>query len=76
MDAVGSEKNPSDWGDHRLNKNFNFGSLLCRLNTNDKIIFSIGSVEIDGEGIIECRINDNAIENNKGFVKVNLEVSR
>jgi|JI9StandDraft_2_1071091.scaffolds.fasta_scaffold64864_4 hypothetical protein len=76
LDAFGTEKNPSGWGDYRIYKNFNHGALLCRLNTTQNSIMTVGLWELNGKGVIECRINDNDLPNNVGSQSVSIKVKR
>lgn len=74
MSPVGLLENPSGWGDYRLYKNFNHGALLCRIKMNSELsqVFTIGMPGYVYPGIVECRINDNDLENNVGSVFVTI----
>ena len=63
-------------GDFRINKNFNYGALICRLNTKQNDIFTLGISKINGSGVIECRMNDDKIKNNIGSQSVTIKLKK
>lgn len=73
--AEGLESNPSFFGDYRYDKDFNHGALLCRLDTKPEVHFSIGSVQADRIGILQCRINDTDFDNNEGYIDVKWQLN-
>lgn len=66
--------NPSTNGDYRIWQG-NHGALICRVGTTHGYIYAgKGTENIEGaEGLLECRMNDNDIYNNQGFVTVSFE---
>lgn len=74
FEASGLVSNPSVWGDYRLFKVFNHGQLLCRLSAEPDTIFSLGTFQIMGSGIIECIINDYDRSNNVGAQIVTIRI--
>lgn len=76
IDAKGLEENPSIWGEYRLDKNFNHGALICKIDSSPYEIFTVGKTIINSNGNIYCRINDTAIDNNVGSISLNLKVKK
>ena len=63
-------------GDFRISKNFNYGALICRLNTKQNDIFSLGINKINGSGVVECRMNDDKIKSNIGSQSVTIKLKK
>lgn len=77
FDAVGVAVNPSGWGDYRVDKNFNHGSLICTVNAgSNNQIFTLGQSTIVGTGAIYCRMNDTDIKNNVGSQNLKIKVTK
>lgn len=72
IEHLGSELNPSEWGDFRIFPNYNHGQLLCRLKENPTILVFPGKIVLDKSSFLECRINDNDLQNNIGFMNVKI----
>jgi hypothetical protein len=67
----GSATNPALFSiDYRVNKNFLHGQLICRNTNSINENFSIGNYTPSVNGRMECRINDTAINNNSGSLKI------
>jgi len=73
--AAGVATNPSKWGEYRITTGFNHGALLCRLNSESGTYFTIGVTRLEGNGIIECTINDRDQSNNAGALSVTIKVT-
>lgn len=70
------KKNNLSNGDFRYRKEFNYGALICRLNTSQDNLFTIGKTNISGKGMIECRINDENLNTNIGSQFISMKVIR
>ena len=63
-------------GDYRISKNYNYGALICRLNTKQSDVFTLGVNKISGSGYVECRMNDDKIKSNIGSQSVTIKLKK
>lgn len=71
----GTTTNPSFLGDYRYNTSYNYGQLICRFSAQSGILFSLGITNINGNGTVDCRMNDSDTSNNTGSITVNVVVT-
>jgi len=71
----GVSSSPSVFGDYRLLAAANHGALICRIGERNMVYGVSNPWSVKGiEGVLECRINDKEVYNNRGAVRMDIEL--